>query len=111
MADPLIAMHSVHALVTVALLGRCVYDRFFCVGGGSTYWQTGVVIRLVEVVFAAFVPVRYMIWPPVVGQPAGELAEGVSETGLEKRVWIRRDGALVSWQDVVEILVVTYDWW
>ena len=108
MVDPLVAMHSAHGLVAVALLSRCVFHRFFCAGGENPYWQTGVVIRLVEVVFAAFVPVRYMIWPPVVNQ----LADGGLETGTEKRYRKRRDEAFLSWQDLVEILVITsYDWW
>ena len=112
MVDPLVAMHSAHGLVAVALLSRCVFHRFFCVGGENAYWQAGVVIRLVEVVFAAFVPVRYMIWPPVASQPTKELAEGGLETGAGKRYWKRRIGAFLSWQDIVEILVITsYDWW
>jgi hypothetical protein len=112
MIDPLVAMHSLHGLMTVALLSYCIYHRFFCAGGGCTYWQTGVVIRLVEAVFAAFVPVRYMIWPPVTSEPIKEPAEGFSETGAEKRYWTRRDGSFLSWQDVVEVLVVaSYDWW
>jgi hypothetical protein len=110
MLDPLIVMHGLHGLTAASLLISCVYYRVLCTGDRNSCWQAGVVIRLVEVVFAAFVPVIYMIWPPVKDEPTEKVAGGVSGVGAEIRYWKRRDGTFLSWQDFVEALVVTlYD--
>jgi hypothetical protein len=108
--DPLILVHTLHGLTAVSLVISCVYYRIFCTGDETCSWQTGIVIRLVEVSFAAFVPVIYMIWPPVIDKPAEQVAGGVSGISAGNRFWKRRDGAFLSWQDFVEILVITlYD--
>jgi hypothetical protein len=113
MIDPLIAMHTLYWLGATLLLVRHLYYQFFSVDGGGACWHTGAVVRLVEVVFAMFVPVRYMIWPPTVTQAEETVLKTSRENcRADHRYWMRREGTILSWQDIVEIVViVTYDWW
>lgn len=113
MLDPLVAMHTLYWLAATVLLVRHLYYRFLSSDGNADYGHTGAVVRLVEVVFAVFVPVRYMIWPPTNGQ-TGEtpLENGDDSHGADQRYWIRREASVLGWQDVVEIaVIVAYDWW
>lgn len=111
--DPLIAMHTLYWLAATVLLVRHLHYQFFSTNGGAAYLYTGAVVRLVEVVFAMFVPVRYMLWPPTTGQTE----ESAVESGHESRqaghrYWMRREAAFLVWQDVAEVvLIIGYDWW
>ena len=58
MLDPLIAMHTLYWPEATVLLIRYMYHRFLAVEGSAAYRHTGAVVRLVEVLFAMFVPVR-----------------------------------------------------
>ena len=113
MLDPLIAMHTVYWLVATLLLVRHVYYRFVSVDGSASYGHTGAIVRLVEVVFAMFVPVRYMIWPPTVKQGDETVLKPSYESyRVDHRYWMRREGAVLAWQDVVEIVIIlACDWW
>lgn len=113
MLDPLVAIHTLYWLVATLLLVRHLYWRFFFIDSGAAYGNTGAVVRLVEVVFATFVPVRYMIWPPTVGQTGEMLEKSGNESHSEDtRYWIRREGSILAWQDIAEIVVIiAYDWW
>jgi membrane protein YdbS with pleckstrin-like domain len=97
--NPLIAMHTIYWLLTVLLLIRSVHNQVFGIDNTAAPWTTGAVVALVQVVFAAFVPVRYMIWPPTVDSAHG-------------KYWARRDAPVLAWQDVAEVFViVALDWW
>lgn len=113
MLDPLIAMHTLYWVVATVLLVRHLYYRFLAVDGSAAYGHTGAVVRLVEVAFAMFVPVRYMIWPPTAGQAEeASLKNSHEDQRADQRYWMRREGSVLAWQDVVEIVViVAYDWW
>ena len=113
MLDPLVAMHTLYWLTATLLLIRHLYRRLVAIDDGMVYWHTGAVVRLVEVVFAIFVPVRYMLWPPATGQTEEALSESSYESSHAGHgYWMRREGAFLGWQDVAEVLVViAYDWW
>lgn len=113
MLDPLVAMHTLYWLVATLLLVRHLYNRFLSADGSAAYGHTGAVVRFVEVVFAMFVPVRYMIWPPTVSQAEEIVEKNGNESDREgTRYWMRRDDAILAWQEVVEIIVIiAYDWW
>ena len=70
-------------------------------------------MRLVEVVFAMFVPVRYMIWPPTINQAEETpLENGRESHSADHKYWMRREGAVLAWQDLVEIVIIIgCDWW
>jgi hypothetical protein len=113
MLDPLVAMHTLYWLVATLLLVHHLYYRFLSVDGSAAYGHTGAVVRLVEVVFAMFVPVRYMIWPPTISQ-AEETTMGNNHEvqHADQRYWMRREGTMLAWQDIVEIaVIIAYDWW
>lgn len=113
MLDPPIAMHTLYWLAATLFLVRHVYHRLVSIDDSMVHWHTGAVVRLVEVVFAMFVPVRYMIWPPATGQTDGRLTGSSYENSQAgHRYWKRREGAVLGWQDVAEVVVViVYDWW
>jgi hypothetical protein len=113
MLDPLVTMHTLYWLVATLSLVQHLSCRFFSVDGGTAHWQTGAVVRLVEVVFATFVPVRYMIWPPTTmeGEEAS-LKKSHDGYRVDHRYWVRREGAVLAWQDIAEIIIIiAYDWW
>jgi len=113
MLDPLIAMHALCWLVATLFLIRHVYYSVLSVEGSAAYGHTGAVVRLVEGVFAMFVPVRYMFWPPTVDQAEEKDLKPCNENcHMDRRYWMRREGSGMAWQDIVEIgIIVAYDWW
>lgn len=113
MLDPLIAMHTLYWLAATLLLARHLCYRFLSIDDSYAYWHTGAVIRLVEVVFAMFVPVRYMLWPPTTGQTKeSAVGNGHESSQAGFGYWMRREAALLVWQDVAELVVIIgYDWW
>lgn len=113
MIDPLIATHTIYWLAVVFLLEQCIYRRILGIDDNTTPWHTAAVIQLVEVAFAAFVPVRYMIWPPTSDEFGKISAEDRDQSRqADRKYWTRRNGAALIWQDVAEILVIAaYDWW
>jgi hypothetical protein len=113
MLDPLVAMHTLYWVVATLLLVHHLYYRFLSVDGSAAYGHTGAVVRLVEVVFATFVPVRYMFWPPTTSRAEETLEKNSNESlRVEHKYWERREGAIVAWQDIAEIVVIfAYDWW
>ena len=113
MLDPLIAMHTLYWLTATLLLVRHFYHRLVVIDDSMFCWHTGAVVRLVEVVFATFVPVRYMIWPPTTGQTEETLTGSRHESSYAGHgYWMRREGTVLGWQDVVEgVVVLAYGWW
>jgi hypothetical protein len=112
MLDPLVAAHALYWLTATFLLVRHLYCKLLSVDANAAYWHAGAVVRLVEVGFATFVPVRYMIWPPTIGQTDETLVGNSHESGGEnRRYWMRREGPVLAWQDIAEIVVIiAYDW-
>lgn len=112
MLDPLIAIHTLYWLAATLLLVRHLH-RSLSFDNSTASWNTGAVVRLVEVVFATFVPVRYMLWPPTTGQTEeSAVGTGGENTQAGHRYWMRREAALLVWQDVAELVVIIcYDWW
>lgn len=113
MLDPLVVMHAICWLMSTLLLVRHLYYRSLFSDGIADYWHTGAVVRLVEVVFAMFVPVRYMIWPPTRSQTEETPSKNSREShSADHKYWMRREGAVLAWQDLVEIIIViACDWW
>lgn len=113
MLDPLIAMHTLYWLAATLLLVRHLHNRPFSVDGSFACWHTGAVVRLVEVVFATFVPVRYMLWPPTTRQTGESAVRNDRESSQAGHgYWMRREATLLVWQDVAELVVIVgYDWW
>lgn len=113
MLDPLIAMHTLYWLAGTLLLARYLYYRLLSTGESYACWHTGAVVRLVKVVFAMFVPTRYMIWPPTIRQTEETLTGNSRESNQAgHRYWIRREGAILTWQELVKIvIIIACDWW
>lgn len=113
MLDPLIAMHALYWVAATLLLVRYMYHRFLPVEGSASYRHTGAVVRLVEVLFAMFVPVRYMIWPLTVRQGEETVLKPCDVScRADHKYWMRREGSILVWQDIVEIgIIVAFDWW
>lgn len=79
--------------------------------GDRTYLYTGAALRLVEIVLAASVPVRYMLFPPTVPERR-ELLEK-DEMGVfrsRKSGWTIRSGGSKIKLPLQIAIVVLFDW-
>lgn len=113
MLSPLMLFHQ--GLLLVPTIG---FVAWIChasdrrrLDGGEHYLYTGLTLRLVDVVFAASVPVQYMLFPPTV--PEREALLTADKDGLryaKSKRWVKRDGGVVT-RILVDLLVILYlDW-
>ena len=114
--NPIILMYSVYVLLTataiISWIGSVSNGRFWSANASpDLYCYTALTLRMMDVVFSASVPVKYMISPPTT--PARRELLEQDENGIyraRKKGWIRRDGGL-SYKDALEVFVIlTFDW-
>lgn len=115
MTNPLVLMHTIYWLIaSCAFLAWVLYIGQRTISGSRphAYFHTGVTTRLFEIVLAASVPVRYMLFPPSAVNRREHLArDDAGAYRVITKTWIKRGHSLVSSKDLVELLIIiACDW-
>lgn len=105
------ACYFLVASVTLTSFFLFVVRQHSIVDGTRVHMYTGAALRLLDSVFAAFVPLQYMIWPPSLPDRR-ELLEK-DEYGVyrsKKKEWRKRDGGsqLKLWLQLA--IIGLFDW-
>ena len=116
MADRLIVMHTSYLIIAAVTLGAYMKQALgkpVNISGTTPYLHTGLALCLVEILFAALVPVRYMAFPPSVPERSALLE--TDEYGTHRarnKEWVKRERGKMSWvKMVLELfLIVICDW-
>lgn len=101
-------------LVTTAILASLfmsVASRNLVVGAKRVHMHTGAALKLVELVLATIVPVRYMVFPPSLPDRQTLLekdADNVSRS--RKKGWTKRDGGFSIKLMLQLAVIVVFDW-
>lgn len=77
----------------------------------SKYMYTGAALRLLDIVLAAYVPVRYMMFPPTVPERRELLKkDGTGILRAQKSGWTKRDGGSGIKLPLQIAIVLLFDW-
>ena len=109
-------MHTVYLIVAsttlIVYVVSAVHHRAQPGGlGERTYLFTGAVLRLIDIVWAAHVPVRYMMFPPTV--PERRVLLEIDDKGLyhaRNKGWKKRDGGFPYKLCVQVVITLLLDW-
>lgn len=106
--------YTMYSLATAALLASLftsVACQHLIVGAERVHMHTGAALRLLDLVLASVVPVRYMMFPPSLPDRQALLekdAHGVNRS--RKKGWARRDGGSKIGLMLQLAIIVVFDW-
>ncbi|GAB7358914.1 hypothetical protein MBLNU230_g4134t1 [Neophaeotheca triangularis] len=116
MSSPVIIGYTCYFSVAAAALAvsiAFVAHRHFLVQTDRFHMYTGAALKLIDLVLAAAVPIRYMAFPPSIPERRGLLvkdAKGIYRSG--KKEWRKRDGkAGFKLKLLLQVVVILlFDW-
>ncbi|KAF2166946.1 glycosyltransferase family 2 protein [Zasmidium cellare ATCC 36951] len=117
LSNPLVLMHTLYFLFAslalmktfAAMISSKTQDSL----PPNSYIHTAAILRLVEIFCATATPVRYMLFPPSVRERREYLVKD-ERTGVyrsRRKTWVKREGGVVSWRELVEVGVVFVGDW
>ncbi|KAH9908884.1 nucleotide-diphospho-sugar transferase [Xylariomycetidae sp. FL2044] len=117
MANPLIVMHLLYALAL--FISFCAWvitlARLSAQGPRKSipiYMHTNLMLCMLELVTAAIVPVRYMMFPPTVPERHGLLErDQMGSWRARKKGWTKRDSALFGRKAMMEACIILFLNW
>lgn len=96
------------ALVSFAMF---VARQHVMIRSARMYMHTGAALRLLDIILAALVPLRYMVFPPSLPDRQDLLVKdshGVYRS--QKKEWTRRDGGSNTKLLLQIAIIVLFDW-
>jgi hypothetical protein len=106
--------YTVYSLATAAVLVSTftfVASRHLVMGADKMHMHTGATLRLVDLILASIVPVRYMMFPPSL--PGRQELLEKDEHGVNrsrKKGWTKRDGGSSIKLMLQLAVIVVFDW-
>lgn len=106
--------YMAYSLVVATLLGslfKSVASRHLAVVAKRQQVHTGAALMLIELVFAAIVPVRYMVFPPSLPDREALLERDADNVNRSrKKGWTKRDGGIGVKLLLQVAVIVVFDW-
>ena len=103
-----------YCFATAALLASSftsVASRHLTGGARRAHMHTGATLTLMELVLAAAVPVRYMMFPPSLPERQALLEKDADNVNRSrKKGWTRRDGGSTVKLLLQVAVIVVFDW-
>jgi hypothetical protein len=112
--NPTMICYMAYSFATAVILASfftSVASRHLIVGAERAHMHTGAALILIELVLAAAVPVRYMMFPPSLPDRQVLLEKdvhGVNRT--RKKGWTKRDGGSNVKLLLQVAVIVVFDW-
>jgi hypothetical protein len=106
--------YMAYSLVVAALMGslfKSVASQHLVVEAKRRHMHTGATLMLIELVLAAIVPVRYMMFPPSLPDRQALLEKDADNVNRSrKKGWMKRDGGSGVKLLLQAAVIVVFDW-
>jgi hypothetical protein len=106
--------YMAYSLVVAALMGslfKSVASQHLVVEAKRRHMHTGATLMLIELVLAAIVPVRYMVFPPSLPDRQALLEKDADNVNRSrKKGWMKRDGGSGVKLLLQAAVIVVFDW-